>query len=108
RYGVAYHTPTRLVVAVTNDFSWVQIKWTPSTINPAARPAVGVRVTWRKGHRLPEGPQLKAVGAISGRTLEIEESGRAFQVRLPSFRFMSLLVVTRRPGHRGGRKELRR
>jgi hypothetical protein len=108
RYGVAYRTPTRLVVAVTNDFSWVQIKWTPGTINPAPRAAAGVRVTWRKRHRFPEGPKLRAVEALSGKTLEIEESDRALQVRLPSFRFMALLVVTSRPLRSGASKGSRR
>ena len=104
RYGVAYRTSTRLVVAVTNDFSWVQIRWTPGTINPAPPAAVGVRIKWRNPHRFPGGLQLRAVEALSGKTLDIEESHRGLQVRLPSFRFMALLVVTSRPGHRGGRK----
>jgi hypothetical protein len=99
---VAYHTPTRLVVALTNDFSWVQIlssKWkSTDRINCAAEPAVGVRVKWRKGKgvpQLPGGGQLQAIDVISGKRIEIEESDGAFQVRLPSFRFMALLVVTR-------------
>ena len=98
RYGVAYSTPARLVVAVTNDFSWVQIRWTPNTINSAPQRAVGVGVTWRKASRLPQVPgrgQLRAVEAITGRTLTIEETERTYEVRLPGFRFMSLLVVTR-------------
>ena len=107
RYGVAFYTPTRLVVAVTNDFSWVQIRWTPDTINAAPRPAVGVRIAWRKGQRFPERPPLRAVEAVSGKTLEVEESDRELQVRLPSFRFMALLVVTRQ-FHRGTRKKSRR
>ena len=98
RYGVAYSTPARLVVAVTNDFSWVQIRWTPNTINSAPQRAVGVGVTWRKASRLPQVPgrgQLRAIEAITGRTLTIEETERTYEVRLPGFRFMALLVVTR-------------
>jgi hypothetical protein len=109
RYGVAYHSNGRLVVAVTNDFSWVQIRWTANTINPAPPAATGVRVTWRKGQGLPQVPnppgQLRAVEAITGRELSVEESASAYTVSLPRFRFMALLVVTREPGvpaRRGG------
>jgi hypothetical protein len=99
RYAVAYHSRTRLVVAITNNFSWVQIHWTPDHVNPAAPAATGVRVTWRAG----EGPlptserhtQLRAIEAITGRTLSVEEVGRTYRVTLPRFRFMALVVVTR-------------
>jgi hypothetical protein len=115
RYAVSYRHPRRLVVAVTNEFSWVQIRWKKDEENPAAPAAQGVRVSWRKGHGLPQAPgrlhRLKAVEAIIGKELTVEESDRGFQVDLPEFKFMALLVVTRelrRPfdqqgGHRSAR-----
>jgi hypothetical protein len=58
-----------------------------------------VRVSWRKGHGLPQAPgrlyRLKAVEAITGKELRVEESDRGFQVDLPEIEFMALLVVTR-------------
>jgi hypothetical protein len=98
RYAVAYHTSKRLAVAVTNDFSWVQIRWTANEINAAPPPATGVRVTWRKGQGLLEPTnrlRLRAVEAISGKRLNVEETSRTYHVALPRFRFMALLVVTR-------------
>ena len=75
RYAVAYPTSKRLVVAVTNDFSWVQIRWTADEINAAPPAATGVRVTWRKGQGLLEPTsrlRLRAVEAISGKRLSVE------------------------------------
>jgi hypothetical protein len=99
RYAVAYQHPERLVVAVTNDFSWVQIQWEADDINQSPPPAAGVRVGWRKDGGLLEGPsdfgRPRAVEAITGTRLRVEESARAFRVILPRFKFMALLVVTR-------------
>lgn len=99
RYAVGYRRGGRLVVAITNDFSWVQIRWTTGEENPAAPSATGVRVSWRKGHGLPQSPgrfrRLKAVEAITGKELTVEESDRGYQVDLPEIEFMALLVVTR-------------
>jgi hypothetical protein len=99
RYATAYCNNERLVVAVTNDFSWVQIEWANGQINAAAPPAAGVRVAWRKDAGLLTGPdrvvQLRAVEAITGRSLNIEQSGATYRVNLPRFKFMALLVVTR-------------
>jgi hypothetical protein len=107
RYAVAYRDHDRLVVAVTNDFSWVQIAWTEGAENAAAPPADGVRVMWRKGHGLPERPppwppfrRLQAIEAINNeKTLEIVEIDGGYRVDLPRFPCMALVVVslTRRP-----------
>jgi len=110
RYAVSYRNDGRLVVAVTNDFSWVQITkrnggLPEDEINEPAPPAAGVRVTWRKGHGLPETwdglpfPRLRAVEAVTGTTLPIERLTRGYRVSLPRFDFMALLVVApaRRP-----------
>ena len=98
RYAVAYHKTERLVVAVTNDFSWVQIEWEPGAINPAPPPAAGVRVSWRKDAGLVHGAdrtgRLHAIEAVTGQTLQVEESDHAYRVALPRFKFMALLVVT--------------
>jgi hypothetical protein len=106
RYAVSYRKHGRLVVAVTNDFSWVQITsqedGLPPVINPPAPPAEGVQVTWRTGHGLPQLPgpwprfqRLRAVETITATTLKVERVKGAYRVQLPTFDFMALLVVTR-------------
>ncbi len=106
RYAVPYRSDGRLVVAVTNDFSWVQITKRrmpgdpplPPT-NKRAPPAAGIRVTWRKGHGLPEQwdwfpfPRLFAFEAVEKKTLPIERLSGGYRVTLPAFDFMALLVV---------------
>jgi hypothetical protein len=109
-YGVGYRARGRLVVAVTNDFSWVQVTrpgHVPRKINAPAPPAAGVQVTWRKGHGLPQLPargprphRLEAREIIHDKVLTVEELDRAYRVTLPIFAFMALLVVTRVPHHR--------
>jgi hypothetical protein len=100
RYAVAYYNSERLVVAVTNDFSWVQTQWgEENPVNDAAPPAGGVRVAWRMDAGLLQGPdrvvRLRAVEAITGEALPVEQSGNVYRVSLPRFAFMALLVVTR-------------
>jgi len=109
RYAVGYRGRGRLVVAVTNDFSWVQTTQpgdVPPKINPPAPPAAGVQVSWRKGHGLPQLPgrgprphRLEATEVISGKTLSVDELDRGYRVTLPTFHFMALLVVTRAQHH---------
>jgi hypothetical protein len=104
RYGVAYRNGSRLVVAVTNDFGWVQItkrEDLPSEIHQPPPPASGVQVAWRKGHKLPETwdglpfPRLRALEAISGKTLSVKSFSGGYRVELPPFRALALLVVSR-------------
>jgi hypothetical protein len=104
RYAVAYRSDRRLVVAVTNAFSFVQITnrdKVPSQINEPPPPASDVQVAWRKGHKLPEAggdlflPRLRALEAISGGPLPVQLSAGGFRVDLPAFRAMALLVVSR-------------
>jgi hypothetical protein len=104
RYGVAYRNGRRLVVAVTNDFGWVQLtdrNNVPSVINPPPPPATGIHVVWRKGHGLPETwngfpfPRLRAVEAISGRRLNVRPDRGGYRVELPRFQSIALLVVSR-------------
>jgi hypothetical protein len=114
RYAVAYRDRERLVVAVTNDFSWVQIAWSEGAENDAAPPAEGVRVIWRKGHGLPERPppwppfrRLQAIEAINNeKTLEIVEVDDGYRVDLPRFPFMALVVVSRAKRPRLGVRRL--
>jgi hypothetical protein len=96
------------VVAVTNDFSWVQVtspRNIPTSVNQRAPDADGVQVGWRSGVRLPQPgpfipwPRLRAVEAVTGTSLAVERRGDLFRVRLPKFAFMALLVVTRAPGY---------
>jgi len=105
-YAVGYRSGGRLVVAVTNDFSWVQITnrgepLSPLETNQPAPPAAGVQVTWRKGHGLPETwdglpfPRLRAIEAISGATLTVKPFPGGYRVNLPEFPFLALLVVAR-------------
>jgi hypothetical protein len=102
RYAVSYRSGERLVVAVTNDFGWVQItnrRKVPSEVNEPAPPAAGVQVTWRKGHGLPETwdglpfPRLFAFEAVRRKTLSIERIKGGYRVALPRFPFLALLVV---------------
>jgi hypothetical protein len=107
RYAVGHLGPTagRLVVAVTNDFSWVQItdlENPASVVNPPAPPVEGVSITWRAGHGLPEIPRLwplfyrlRAVEAIQGIPLTVQRIPRGYRVNVPRFSFMALVVVTR-------------
>jgi hypothetical protein len=119
RYGVAYHGPNKLVVAVTNDFSWVQVtrlpkpgdgeepdeeddggEALPEVINPRAPDAEGVRIIWRSGRGLPEtGPfhRLSAVEAVTGTRLRVGRLPGGFHVMLPKFPYMAMLVVWRLP-----------
>jgi hypothetical protein len=81
----------------------VQIAWSEGAENAAALPAEGVRVMWRKGHGLPERPppwppfrRLRAIEAINDeKMLEIVEVDGGYQVDLPPFPFMALVVVSR-------------
>ena len=110
RYGVGYRKGGALVVAVTNDFSWVQITGRPeeddetdvdSVVNPRPPPASRVKVAWRRGHGLPEKwdeipfPRIRAIEAISRRTLDIGLDRGGNRVELPRFQEMALLVVSR-------------
>jgi hypothetical protein len=107
RYAVAYRARNKLVVAVTNNFSWVQVtspRNIPTSVNQRAPDADGVQVGWRSGVRLPQPgpftpwPQLRAVEAVTGTSLTVERHGDLFRVRLPKFAFMALLVVSRATG----------
>ena len=72
-----------------------------SVINPRPPRATRVKVAWRKGHGLPERwdeipfPRIRAIEAISGRTLDIALDREPNRVELPPFQAMSLLVVSR-------------
>jgi hypothetical protein len=103
-YSVAYLSRGQLVVAVTNDFSWVQItkrRNVPDHVNEPAPPVAGVQVTWRKGYGLPETwdwfpfPRLRAFEAVSGRALTVDPFRGGYRVGLPEFQYMALLVVQR-------------
>jgi hypothetical protein len=117
RYAVPYRARDKLVVAVTNDFGWVQVTrppderdggdddddgggGLPDVVNPRAPDAAGVRVVWRRGHGLPQAAlptrfhRLRAIDAASGATLPVEAIAGGYRVSLPPFAFMSLLVVT--------------
>ena len=100
RYSVAYADAARLVVAVTNDFSWVQItnaeKGLPDVINPPAPPARRVQVRWR-GSALQPGPghAYQAIEAITSTPLVVAHSGSTYSVELPPFPHLALLVVTK-------------
>jgi hypothetical protein len=105
RHAVSYRKPGRRLVAVTNDFSWVQFstlfKPVPKDeINPTPPPAHGVQVTWRKGHGQPQTPgqgprsRPRALEAVRDTTLSVRKVNGGYRVDLPDFQFMALLVVT--------------
>jgi hypothetical protein len=104
RYAVAYRSDRRLVVAVTNSFSFVQItnlRRVPCEVHRAPPRASGVRIAWRKESTPPEPtpdvpvPSLRALEAISGTALPIATVPGGFRVELPPFGAMALLVVSR-------------
>jgi hypothetical protein len=106
RYGVSYRSGGRLVVAVTNDFSWVQITnrrrvVPPDEVNVKADPATGVRITWRKGHGLPQTwgllpfPRLRAIEAVSRTRLVVQRVPGGYRVDVPAFPFLAVVVVAR-------------
>jgi hypothetical protein len=114
RYGVAYRNNEKLVVAVTNNFNWVQVTRPdddegegdvePSVdANPPPPQATGVEVLWRRGHGLPQSylptrlHRLRAIDAISRATLPVRAFTGGYSVSLPPFDFMALLVVTSAP-----------
>jgi hypothetical protein len=102
RYAVSYRKPGRLLVAVTNDFSWVQFStlFKPieqKDINPAPPEATGVHVIWRAGQRPHRGPRPRrphAIEVVSKRSLPVHRFSGGYRVELPEFPFMALLVVT--------------
>jgi hypothetical protein len=96
------------VVAVTNDFSWIQITnrrrvIPPDEVNQKADPATGVRITWRKGHGLPQTwgplplPRLRAIEAVSGTRLVVQRVPGGYRVDVPAFPFLAVVVVARDP-----------
>lgn len=115
RYAVSYRKPGRLLVAVTNDFSWVQFStlFKPieqEDIKPAPPEATGVQVTWPTGHgphpkpgHKPSPHRPHAIEVVSNRSLSVHEFSGGCRVELPDFPFMALLVVTE-PGSRSGRQ----
>jgi hypothetical protein len=106
RYAVGYRKPGQLLVAVTNDFSWVQfstINNPPKKTNPTPPCAEGVKVTWRSGHGLPQRPnpgarRPGAVEAVTGKALTVRDVKGGYRVDLPPFQFMAMLVASRQSG----------
>jgi hypothetical protein len=98
RYAVSYDNNGKLVVAVTNDFSWVQITNRgdiPTTIRKPPPPAAGVEVAWQRGTPRVVGPgfRLRATEAITGIRLRIERSPGVYRVTLPPIHHMALVTV---------------
>jgi hypothetical protein len=93
RYAVAHRKPGRLVVAVTNDFGWVQdtaLMNLGDPVNDKPPVAQGVRVAWTA-----PGPVRapRAVEAVTNRVLPARMAGGRHIVDLPPFQYMALLVV---------------
>ena len=92
-HSVAYRGKgeNKLVVAVTNDFSWVQTQTVlniPDVVNPAPPSVNGATVIVRS-HRLPARVKEVMTG-ISPRVMPVH---RGFKVMLPEFRTLSVLVM---------------
>jgi hypothetical protein len=89
---------SRLVVAVANDFSFVQTK-SRRSLNPAPSAVSGVEVVWRIGHGLPEargkGAPLPVFDAVGGHTLQAEAIPDGYNVSLPE---SNLLFSSERRG----------
>jgi hypothetical protein len=102
RYAMSYENNRQLIVAVTNDFGWVQPtnrNNIPPVINSPAPPAAGVQVAWRRPLRSPDPYfRVRAIEAITKVRLRIERSPGMYRVSLPPFDYMALLVVNTLPG----------
>ena len=81
----------RLLVAVTNDFSWVQPVNDDGKVTGAAPPpppCKGVELVI-KADRVP----AKVLEAVSGKALRPEAVTGGYRVRLPEFQTMALVVA---------------
>jgi hypothetical protein len=108
RYAVSYRKPGQLIIAVTNDFSWVQFsalyKPVPDRdINHPPPRAHGIQIAWRTRHVPPQPPSPsprllppRAVEAISNKPLTAHPLPGGYEVQLPDFKCMALVVVTQR------------
>lgn len=94
-HGVAYEDSRkrRLVVAVTNDYSWVQWLASGEVLDPAdTNPPPGsindaqVFVKFRK-------TPASVFEVLSGNSLVLESIPQGYKVRLPDFQTLALLVV---------------
>lgn len=94
---------SRMIIAIVNDFSWVQLTSVENPIpapevNPPAPPVEsGVEVIWRRGYDLPgipgPGEELRVFEAISNQFLTAEEIPGGYRVLLPEFAYLSLLII---------------
>ena len=112
-YAISFRGSNRLVVAVTNDFGWVQITKRDDvlpTVNERPPSADGVQIAWGAGHGFPHASRfdllhrLRAIEAVSGTTLRIDRIGGMSRVSLPRCPHLALLVVRR--VHRFDRRAL--
>jgi hypothetical protein len=94
RYAVSYRKPGQLLVALTNDFGWIQFETASKPIprdqiSQQPPPVEGVQITWKAG---PEPPQATEV--VNRLALPVLEINGGHRVDLPSFQYMALLIVT--------------
>ncbi len=94
RHAVAYRNPTnnQLVVALTQDFSWLQVKIKNQDLKeplrqpPPALQGVAINVSAKI---LPK----KVTEIISGQDLVIENTSSGYKVAVPPFAPMALVVI---------------
>jgi hypothetical protein len=101
-YAVSYDNNGKLVVAVTNDFSFVQIvnrNNIPHEIKDPPPVATGVEIVWRQGVPRAPGPgfRLEAAEVITGTRLRLERSPGVYSVKLPPIEYMALVTVNHVP-----------
>jgi hypothetical protein len=101
-YAVSYDDNEKLVVAVTNDFSFVQIvnrNNIPPEINDPPPAATGLEIVWRQGVPRTPGPgfRLEAAEVITGIRLRIKRSPGVYRVKLPPIEYMALVTVNQAP-----------
>jgi hypothetical protein len=75
-----------------------------SDINPPPPQAHGIRIAWRTRHTppWPPGPAPRvgpphAVEAVTSKSLAVHPLANGYEVQLPDFKFMALVVVTEPP-----------
>src|SRR5699024_372689 len=98
----ANETGNPLTIAITNDYSWVQVRGPEGEPpNPAAPPATGVQVEFDASVLGCDGPAACAdphiFDAVTDQTLEYEATEDGYRVEVPSFDHLAVIAVEQAP-----------
>ncbi len=90
-HSVAFQDPAKsqFIIAVTNDFSWVDdSKYSNGEPNPTPPPVTDAVVAIRTNRQLTQATEV-----ISGQSLTLESTQNGYRVTVPEFQTMALVVV---------------